>query len=171
MPVSSYLKNSVIVCALAFVVALTVILGNDSLKNRAISAYLGMSTSKLDIGNFRIQIASDWRVKNGSLHEEGSNHFAILEPMESVPNKGIACPAHLIVSSGETPFFSKIPVGLPIFHGPKGQEMLLVSANDDASGYSRIPKNHGLALYDNQLKIEYFCLSDLSALQQLERKK
>ena len=125
---------------------------------RAWSAPVASDQQHVVLGNFSLDFSRDWQL----LAPEETR--AILQSRSPAAD-GSACPGRLILTTGE-PFFKAAAPDLPAYQAAWGR-LILVSPNAKLSGYATAPQEHGLALYENRLRIEYWCLNDLRAIERI----
>ena len=124
----------------------------------ASSAPVAPDQQHVVLGTFSLDFNQDWQL----LDSEKTR--AILQ-IRSRATDGGACPGRLILAMGE-PFFKATVPELPSYTAAWGK-LSLVSPNAKLTGYATAPQEHGIALYENRLRIEYWCLNDLRAIQRI----
>lgn len=121
----------------------------------ASSAPVAADQQHVVVGTFSLDFNQDWQL----LASEKTR--AILQARSRATDGG-ACPGRLILAAGK-PFFKATVPELPSYTAAWGR-LSLVSPNAKLTGYAMAPQEHGIALYENRLRIEYWCLNDLRAI-------
>jgi hypothetical protein len=125
---------------------------------RAWSAPVAVDQQHVVVGTFSLAFNRDWQL----IASEETR--AILQSRNRGTD-GSACPGRLMLATGE-PFFKAAAPDLPLYRATWGN-LILVSPNAELTGYAATPQEHGLALYENRLRIEYWCLNDLRAIERI----
>jgi len=121
------------------------------------SAPVSSDQQRVVVGTFSLDFNRDWQL----LASEETR--AILQARSRTADGG--CPGRLILATGD-PFFKAAIPELPSYPTAWGK-LILVSPNASLTGYAATPQEHGLALYQNRLRIEYWCLNDLRAIERI----
>ena len=122
----------------------------------ASSAPVAPDQQHVVLGTFSLDFDRNWQLL------DSQKTRAILQARSRVTDGG-DCPGRLILATGE-PFFKATLPELPSYTAAWGK-LSLVSPNAKLTGYATTAQEHGIALYENRLRIEYWCLNDLRAIQ------
>jgi hypothetical protein len=122
----------------------------------ASSAPVAPDQQHVVLGTFSLDFNRDWQL----LDSEKTR--AILQARSRATDGG-GCPGRLILATGESFFKATLPE-LPSYTAAWGR-LSLVSQNAKLTGYATTAQEHGIALFENRLRIEYWCLNDLRAIQ------
>lgn len=123
---------------------------------QASSAPVAPDQQHVVLGTFSVDFDRDWQILNSEKTR------AILQARSRATDSG-GCPGRLILATGE-PFFKTTVPELPSYAAAWGR-LSLVSPNAKLTGYATTAQEHGIALYENRLRIEYWCLNDLRAIE------